>query len=142
MAEINNPEAYFGRMLRNSDKNEYRANDNFYNHISSVGDEYDIQQESAVQDGLQKPDANSIERQISEASAENWLLFMENERLHKALSTLPTADVEFLLELARFRFNQAIFAKSTRTTRQAVSKRFLRIRKKILEIMETGLSKT
>ena len=47
MAEIKNIEAYFGTVVRNSYKNEYRSNDNFFKHISSAGDDSDIQQKSA-----------------------------------------------------------------------------------------------
>lgn len=46
MSHIKNREAYFRTMVKNMDKNEYRANDNFFNHIDSVGDETDIRQKS------------------------------------------------------------------------------------------------
>jgi len=42
MSEIKNLMAYFSAMVRNSHKTGYRSNDNFYEHISSVGDEHDI----------------------------------------------------------------------------------------------------
>ena len=136
MAEIKNPEAYFGTMVRNSYKDEFRANDNFFKHISSVGDEADIQQEFSEPEKQLECDTDFIERQLSELSVENWLLFMENERLHKALSSLPMAEVEFLLELvAGFKLNQTAFAKANGVSRQSVSKRFRRLRNKILEIL-------
>jgi len=136
MAEIKNPEAYFGTMVRNSYKDEFRANDNFFKHISSVGDEANIQQEFSEPERQLEYDANFIEQRLSELSVENWLLFMENERLHKALSSLPTAKVEFLLELvAGFKLNQTAFAKANGVSRQSVSKRFRRLRNKILEIL-------
>ncbi len=142
MAEIKNPEAYFSKMVQNSDKNEYRSNDNYYSYISSVGDANDLQQECAKRHKASECEVDSVERYLSEASVENWLLFMENEKLHTVLSSMPTDDVAFLLELARFRFNQTAFANATATTRQAISKRFLRLRKKISEGMKKGLSKT
>ena len=43
MAEIKNKEGYFHTIVRNSYKDEYRSNDNYFKHISSVGDETDIQ---------------------------------------------------------------------------------------------------
>ena len=136
MAEIKNPEAYFGTMVRNSYKNEFRANDNYFKNISSVGDETDIQQESSEPNRHLESGADFIEQRLSELSAENWLLFMESERLHKALSSLPVKDVEFLLELAAgFKFNQTDFAKANGISRQSVSKRFRGLRKKILEIL-------
>ena len=139
MAEIRNLEAYFGTIVRNSYKNEYRSNDNYFNHISSVGDDSDIQQKSG--DDSDKADLNisSIEMQLYEASVKNWLLFMDNEQLHRALSSLPTADVEFLLELSKFHFQKAAFARVNNVSQQAVSKRFHRLRKIILKILKTGL---
>ena len=131
MAEIKNPEAYFATMVRNSYKDEYRANDNFYNHISSVGDESDIQLQSSEL-APHECDTDFIEQRLSEDSAENWLLFMEHTRLHTALSSLPMADVDFLLQLAGFCFNKAAFAKVNGVSQQSVSKRFHRLRKKIL----------
>lgn len=135
MAEIKNPEAYFGTMVRNSYKDEFRANDNYFKHISSVGDEADIQQELPEPKGHLESDNDFIEQRLCELSVENWLLFMENERLHKALSGLPVAEVEFLLELAGFHFKKAAFAKAKGVSQQAISKRFHRLRNKILEIL-------
>lgn len=84
MAEIKNPMAYFATMVRNSYKTEYRSNDNFYKHISSVGDEHDIQDKLGSEKSVLENDVDSIEKQLSESSVENWLVFMENEKLHKA----------------------------------------------------------
>ena len=135
MAEIKNTDAYFGAMVRNSRKDDYRANDNFYKHISSVGDELDMQREVVKQRGEETSDTNSVERSLSELDAVNWLLFMENVQLHKALARLPIADVEFLLELSRFNFNQSVYAKMNSISKQAVSKRFRKLREKILKIL-------
>lgn len=96
MVEIKNPEAYFGTMVRNSYKNEFRANDNFFNHISSVGDESDIQQESTQGKNRTEPDANFIEQHLCESSIQNWLLFMENVRLHYAITQLRQTDIQHL----------------------------------------------
>ncbi len=139
MAEIKNPEAYFCRMIQNLDKNDYRANDNYYNHVSSVGNLNDIQRECGKHPKRSEHEANTVERQLSENNAENWLLFMEDERLHLVMSSLPTDDVEFLLELAKFRFRKAAYAKEYGVSQQAVSKHFHRLRKKIFESMEIGL---
>jgi DNA-directed RNA polymerase specialized sigma24 family protein len=139
MAEIKNPEGYFTRIVQNSYKDEYRSNDNFYNHISSVGDEHEVQLECAKQEAAKEPDADFVERELCDTSVENWLLLMENERLHTALCNLPTADVKFLLALANYRFNKTDFAKDRGISQQAVSKRFHRLRKKIISFTEKGL---
>ena len=132
MAGAKKSDAYFTVTVKNSYKNEYRSNDNYYNHVSSVGDEVDIERETA---GKNRPEniADDIDQQLSESSAENWLLFMENERLHTALSGLPLTDVEFLLELAGYHFNKTAYAQTNGSSQQAVSKRFHKLRKKILE---------
>lgn len=110
--------------------------DHFFKHVSSVGDEVDIQQEFSEPERPLEYSADFIEQQLSELSVENWLLFMENERLYKALSSLPMAEVEFLLELvARFKLNQTAFANANGISRQSVSKHFRRFRKKFLEIL-------
>ncbi len=60
---IKNPVAYFSRMIQNLDKNEYRANDNFYNHISSIGDGGDLQRECMKSKSVPEQNTNAIERQ-------------------------------------------------------------------------------
>jgi RNA polymerase sigma factor (sigma-70 family) len=94
MAEIKNPEGYFTEMVQNSYKNEYRSNDNFFNHISSVGDETDIQE--AHRTGKKTPKVGQVEDSLVESSVENWLLLMESERLHRALSRLKQKDIQCL----------------------------------------------
>jgi len=128
MSEIKNPKAYFGTLVRNSQKDEYRANDNFFKHISSVGDEADIQREALT---VHKHDSDSIEQQLCEADVESWLLFMESERLHSALTRLLPAQVVFLYELAAFDFDQTKYAAAKGIRKQSVSDRFRRICKKI-----------
>lgn len=132
MAEIKNPMAYFSTMVRNSYKTEYRSNDNFYKHISSVGDEFDIQEKLDGEKGTPQSGSDAIEQSLGEASAENWLLFMENERLQKALSSLLPADVQFLFALSTFDFKQTALARFLGVSQSAVAQRKKRIFKKIL----------
>ncbi len=106
MAEIKNPEAYFSRMIQNLDKNEYRANDNFYNHISSIGDGGDLQRECMKSNPTQERDDCSIERQIGEASVENWLLLLDSPALHDALSELPDEHLKLMYMLYVLRLRQ------------------------------------
>jgi len=131
MAEIKNVEAYFATIVRNSYKDEYRANDSYYDHISSVGDIVDVQQhaDSNVSHGYMGTCA--VEVSLCEDGLDNWLLFMENERLHKALTRLLPAQVAFLYELAAFDFDRTEYAVAKGVSKQAVSDRFRRISKKI-----------
>ena len=129
MADIKNPEAYFKTTVRNSYKDEFRANDNFFKHVSSVGDITDIPNEYNGNNGVYSD--CSIEIQLNESSLENWLLFMDSESLHNALKSLPSAQLTFLFELAAFDFDKTEYAKAKGITQQAVSDRFNRIIKKI-----------
>lgn len=139
MTKIKNPEAYFSTMVRNSYKNEFRANDNFFNHISSVGDESDIQQESTGEERQQEHDTNFIEKRLCEASVENWLLFMENERLHSILSKLPKKDVELLFLLFVVRLRQADIARLCNVSQGAIGYRYKRLKIKILSFLKKAL---
>ena len=131
MSEINKPDAYFRAVVKNSYKNEYRSNDNFYNHISSVGCEADIQQERSKEKVSSECGTDDIEQSLSELSTGNWLLFIENEQLHKALTSMLPAQLDFLFELAAYDFDQTSYAAAYGVTKQALSDRFRRISKKI-----------
>ncbi|GHU82071.1 hypothetical protein FACS1894191_8890 [Clostridia bacterium] len=139
MTEIKNPEAYFGTMVRNSYKNEFRANDNFFNHISSVGDESDIQQEFTGEERRQEHDTDFIEQRLCEVSVENWLLFMENERLHSILSQLPPKDVELLFLLFVVRLRQTDIARFYNVSQGAIGYRYKRLKIKILDSFKKAL---
>ena len=132
MAEIKNPVAYFSRMIQNLDKNEYRANDNFYNHISSIGDGGDLQREYMKSKSVPEQDAYSIERRLSEASLENWLLLLDNTALHDALSELPGEHLRLVYMLYVQRLKQAECASILGVKQAEISKLHSRI-KKILQ---------
>ncbi|MDR1704902.1 MAG: hypothetical protein LBS19_09515 [Clostridiales bacterium] len=105
MAEIKNPDAYFSRIVRNSYKDEYRANDNYYNHVSSVGDANDLQQECAKHKGASEHEANSVEWLLSEANVDNWLMLMDDARLHSALLRLKPEEIQCLYLLYVLRYS-------------------------------------
>jgi len=138
MAEIKNPEAYFGAIVRNSYKDEFRANDNFFKHISSVGNEVDIQQESTGENNSMEPEAYSIEQQLCETSIQNWLLFMENERLHGILSQLPPKDVELLFLIFSARLRQSDIARLYNVSQGTIAYRYKKLKIKILELLQNS----
>jgi len=69
----------------------------------------------------------------------DWLLLMDNERLHTALSSLKESDVEFLLELSKFSFNQSAFSRCHGVSQQAVSKRQKKLVKRFWSFSEKWL---
>ena len=127
MAEIKNSNAYFRKIVRNSYKDEYRANDNYFKHISSVGNEADVQQKSSELKTAPKCDTDCVEGLLSEVSVENWLLFMENERLHKALSALSLSDLELLFILVARGCSHRETAQIYNVTHTSIGKRYRKI---------------
>ena len=126
MSEIKNPEAYFATIVRNSNKDEYRANDNFYKHISSVGDGTDISIRVELENHIYS-DAYTIESALSEESLENWMLLLESTTLHFALSELPAANLKLVYMLYVLRLNQDQCAEILGLKRAAVCRRHDRI---------------
>ena len=130
MSHIKNPEAYFHTMVKNMDKNDYRANDNFFKHIDSVGDETDIRKKINAQT-YGEPDAYSVEGSFCETSVENWLLFMENERLHSALRQLSHEELRLLFLIYVQHIEQCQIAPLCGLTPSGLNKRLARIKTKL-----------
>ena len=139
MEKIKNKDAYFHTALNNSYKNEYRANDNFFKHISSVGDGVDIQRHTSSRAMHAEPDSHSIEHQLCEGSVDNWLMFMENKRLHNILSRLPQADVELLFLLYSVRLRQTDIAILYGVSQGAIGWRHKRLKKIISDFLQNTL---
>ena len=127
MADIINEKSYFATVIKNMDSKDFEANDKFFEVFSSVGDEVDLQRIESNNNN----EPYSVEMELCECNLESWLLFMENERLHKALSHLTCDQLEFIFELVRFDFNQRDYADNKGVSKQAVSKRFRKICKEI-----------
>jgi len=131
MTEIKNPDAYWHTVIKNLDKNEYRANDNFFEHIDSVGDEYDIRKKMSDGQANDLPDAYFLEHELYETTIENWLMHLENQQLHMALSTLPRQDLELLYLVYVQRAEQRQIAPLYELTPSGLNKRLFRIKAKI-----------
>lgn len=114
--------AYFTTMIRNSDKNEYRQNANAFNHISATGVWFD---------GYRQPvgSETDIESQIGAQRPEDWLLFIEDARLHAALCSLKSKDLEFVFVMFRNGYTQRQMAAHLGIRQNAVHERWRRIRK-------------
>ena len=138
MSKIKKPEAYFKRVVQNSYKDEFRANDNFFKHISSVGDEADIQLKHTEEKINLETDDNLIDSIISESSAENWLFFIENEKLFAALSILSREDIELLYILYVYGYSQREAASLYNVSHIAIGKKFRRIMRILRKFLENG----
>ncbi len=139
MAEIKDPEAYFGKVVRNSEKNEFRSNDRFYEHIDSVGDSADVERELAKAKSAKESSTDSVEDLLSKADAASWLLFIENEKLYKALSQLSEKDVELLFLIYSAKLRQAEIAHHYGVSQGAIADRHKRLKKKISAFFKKAL---
>ena len=100
--------------------------------ISSIGDGGDLQRECMKSNPSQERDDCSIERQIGEASVENWLLLLDSPALHDALSELPDEHLKLMYMLYVQRLKQAECASILGLKQAEVSRLHSRI-KKILQ---------
>lgn len=119
------PIAYYRKVVRNSMINEFRQNANAGNHIVSVGDDL-----YSLTNGVKEND-NTIERQIEAKSPEDWLMFIENPKLHEALKHLSTDQLELLFLLDVKGYTQMELAAFYGIKHQSLSDRLQKIYKKI-----------
>lgn len=125
---IKNPEAYYATVVRNMDKNDYRANDNFYKHVDSVGDEQDIRKKIRDSQSGPIPHDFSMERQLCDASLQNWLMTLENDSLYNALIMLPPDNLKLIYLLYVRGLSQTECALSLGVKQGAVSRKHNRIK--------------
>jgi len=119
MSENKKPYAYYKAVVSNSLKNEYRANDNACNHIAF----YDELPERESSDAM-------IENELAPQSPENLLMFLDNPRLHRALSQLTREELRIVyLMYLGYKHNE--IAEDYGVSRATMTQRIGRIRKKI-----------
>lgn len=122
--DIKNLAAYCNKVRSNMKKNEYRSNDNEAKYATPTGIWFD---------GYKTPvaDVSDIEALIAAKSPEDWLQFIENVALHRALSSLKPKDLAFVHEMALYGYSQAQMSERLGISQQAVSRRWQRIQRKI-----------
>lgn len=124
------PFAYYRKVVRNSMINEFRQNANAGNHIVSVGDDlYSLDNGNEVNE-------NTIERQIEAKSPEDWLMFIENSRLHEALKHLTNDQLALLFQLNVKGYSQTELAEIYGITPPAINFRLKTIYRKIKKYLE------
>ncbi len=130
--QIKNHAAYCKKVASNSQKNEYRGNDNAAKHITPTGIWFDGYTMSIA-------DEAAIENHIAAQTPEDWLRFIENEHLHQALRMLSPKDLAFVHEMFFGGYSQAQMGEKLGVSQQAISKRWLRIKKKLETFFKKGL---
>jgi RNA polymerase sigma factor (sigma-70 family) len=84
------PDAYYARTVHNSLVNEIRQNANSSKHIEPVGDKL-----PDINNGKGEGE-NSIEGLISRQNPQDWLMFIDDPKLHNALSHLSPKQLTLL----------------------------------------------
>lgn len=116
--------AYFWGIVRNMNRMERRQNANAKKHTAPTGIWFD---------GYKAPlaSAEDVENQIAHKTAEDWLCFINNKRLHAALSSLKQSDLEFIFLFYSNGFTERQVADFLGVHQNAVHKRKKRILKRI-----------
>lgn len=119
-----NPIAYFKQMVRNSLKDEYRQNDNEAKHTLPAG--LMLDRHSAIVD-------NDIqfEDYLTQKGAKDWLMAIEDKKMHHALDRLSQDDLDVVYFLFVLGYTQRELAMLLGISQPALAKRWKKIRKKI-----------
>jgi RNA polymerase sigma factor (sigma-70 family) len=113
------------------DVKDFAENDRYFNMFSSVGSSSEVQQYESTKD----KEYHEAEQTLCDADLENWLLFMENERLHTALCSLPPEDQKFIFDLFSKDMTQREMALQSGISQVSVCKRW----RKLAEILKKSL---
>lgn len=138
MEKSKKPYRYFSKLIHNSNINEYRQNDNAEKYITPVGDDlYEMDQD----DESEVKSEDSIERLLVMQNPQNWLLFMDNKELQKALKRLSPDDLEFIFLMHVKDYTQAEMAATYHKSQATISKHYKVILKKLKKLFENGYKK-
>lgn len=128
MSEKQKPMAYYKCVVFNSLKNEYRQNDNAAKYIVPVGEELFESDQTVEFDYL-------LEISISGRNPEDWLMFIENQQLFRALQKLNRQELVLVFLKFQKGYTQADLAEFYHLSQQAISKRQRAILKKIKNLL-------
>jgi RNA polymerase sigma factor (sigma-70 family) len=132
MEKEKKPYRYFSKLIHNSNINEFRQNDNAEKYISPVGDDlYDIDSDIDDERGENE---DLLELFIGNRTPLNWLMFIENPQLHRALSQLTADELELLFLAYVSDHNQKELASLYGLSQQGISYRFKKICEKIKKV--------
>lgn len=125
MKNINDELSYFNAVIKNMNTDDLRRK----NRINKK----EISIESEKVENM--PDNFDIDEKISDDTLTGWIELIENEKLHKAVKSLPVEDQIFISYIVKERRTQREISYIYNTTQQNICKRFNRILNKIKKIL-------
>ena len=119
--KINDKISYFNTVVRNMNTDDLRKQ----SRISKR----EISLESEVYENM----ANNfdLDKKISDDTLTGWIDIIENEKLHKAVKSLPIEDQIFISYIVKERLTQQELSATYNIAQQNISKRFNKIIDKI-----------
>lgn len=124
MAAIKSTTAYFRAVVRNSYKNEYRANDNQSKHIV-------VDSRLTEKEGQVYLLESVLDRHWEKSGVDAWLETIENQKLLKALRMLKPKELEFVYAISANRYSTYEMAEYLGRSQSSTAQRYLRIKNKI-----------
>lgn len=89
----------------------------------------EISLESEVYENM--PDEFDLDKKISDDTLTGWIDLIENEKLHKAVKSLPEEDQIFISYIVKERWTQRELEKIYNISHQNIGKRFSKIINKL-----------
>ncbi len=115
--KINDEISYFNTVVRNMNMDDLRRK----NRISKK--EFSLESEKVEN----MPDNFDLDEKISGDTLTSWIDLIENEKLHKAVKSLPIEDQIFISYIVKERRTQVELSKIYSVSQKAISKRFSKI---------------
>lgn len=121
MKNISDEFSYFNAVIKNMNTDDLRRK----NRINKK----EISIESEKVENM--PDNFDIDEKISDDTLTGWIELIENEKLHKAVKSLPVEDQIFISYIVKERRTQRELAKKYNLSQVAICKKFNKIINKI-----------
>ena len=124
MKNINDELSYFNAVIKNMNTDDLRRK----NRINKK----EISIESEKVENM--PDNFDIDEKISDDTLTGWIELIENEKLHKAVKSLPVEDQIFISYIVKERRTQRELESIYNVDHRNIGRRFRKIIKNIKEI--------
>lgn len=133
LQKINDEISYFNVVVKNMNLKDRMK-------LSKIK-EREVTLESEVYENM--PDNFDLDEKISDDTLTGWIDLIENEKLHKAVKSLPVGDQIFISYIVKERLTQRELEKIYNVDHRNIGRRFEKIIKKIKLIYEkSGNQKT